>query len=449
MSENCQDLRDFLSGNLEVQFFSEIEGLREHWYECEECRAHLTDAISLIDSREKAYLSRIVDNLQLLHRQFEYAEWRVLHPPVAESLKPLNFRPEDLQPEVVEFDVEKSESAPPARQPHTELLKLLAQAGDTTREQLQFLNENWGLCHFCVALRVDSCQYYSKICGPLISSLPPEVQLFIFRAILAAEILDFFREQFPAEVGPTIYRTVEHAAPEFLRKYLQDQKPLLHIANSPPSAHEVPNGPIKMLSEKIEWIEDGVERLKNLGMEQIDLLKSGKQGVSVDDDELCELFGGDLYRKLSPETRSHIRKAELYFRNPMENDFSPAIQQCHSAYEFEFRARISSLLASRLPLDHDGNYGSSGRQLIKKGKFNGKIGLGDQLGYLKDDRWVREILATDGFSADQIYTRASELNRIRNSTKRGNGQLHDAERVRNMLRGSQSILILLFPAGKA
>ncbi|MBZ5515442.1 MAG: hypothetical protein LAN62_11515, partial [Acidobacteriia bacterium] len=256
MSEDCQDLRNFLSGNLEVEYFSDIgiESLREHWYECEECQAQLPDAISRIDARAKAYLSRIVDNLRLLHREFEYTEWQVLHPPVADSLKPPNLRPEDLQPKVVEFteeDLKNITSAPPARQPHAELLKLLAQAGNATRGQLEFLNEHWGLCPFHVA-RGDSCEYYSEVCGPLISSLPQEVQLFVFRAMLASEILDLFREEFlagrmsatdqvspsptldllteefPAEVGSTIYRTVENAAPEFLRKYLQEQEQTIH-----------------------------------------------------------------------------------------------------------------------------------------------------------------------------------------------------------------------------
>ena len=463
MSEDCQYLRDFLSGNLEVEYFSDIdiEGLRKHWRECEECQAHLPDAISLIDSRAKAYLSRIVDNLRLLHRQFEYAEWQILHPPVADSLKPLNFSPEDLQPikvgedlRPIKFDVEgfrrRNQPDRPARQPHTELLKLLAEAANTTRGQLQFLNERWGLCYFCVA-RGDLCEYDSEICGPLISSLPQEVQLFVFRAMLASEILALFPEELPAESDSTIYRTVENATPEFLRKYLQEQEQTIRsksVVLPEPGERQGPSDTGKIL-ETVGWIKEDVERLKDLAADQIKLLqKSEEQKVTVDEDELCVLYGRDLYPKLSPETRSHIRKAELYFRNPIENDFSPAIQQFHSAYECEFRGRISSLLARRLPLDRDGNYGLPRRELIKQRKFNGKIGLGDQLGYLKNDPQVRKILATDGLSADQIYTGASELNHIRNSTKRGNGQLRDAERVRSMLRGSQSILMLLFPPGK-
>ena len=172
MNTDCQYLRDFPSGN--VEYFPELKYLRDHWHECEECQAHLPDAISLIDSTAKVYLSRIDDNLRLLHRQFEYAEWQILHPPLADSLKPLNFRPEDLQPIVIPFT-----PSPPLteQEPLTELLKLLAQAGGTTRRQLEFLNEAWGLCPFCVA-RGDRCEYYSEVCGPLIASLPQDVQLF-------------------------------------------------------------------------------------------------------------------------------------------------------------------------------------------------------------------------------------------------------------------------------
>lgn len=450
MSEDCQDLRDFLSGNLEVEYYSDIEKLRKHWYKCEECRTLLTDAISRIDSREKAYFSRIGDNLQLLHRQFEYAEWQALHPPVADSLKPLDLRPEDLQPETFKFDVEETLPAPPARQLHTESLKLLAQAGNTTREQLEFLNENWGLCSFCVA-RGDSCEYYSEICGPLISSLPQDVQLFVFRAMLASEILNLFPEEFPAEFGSTIYRTVENAGPEFLRKYLEQQEQTIHSKSAVllvPGEHQGPSDTGKIL-ETVVGIKDDVERLKDLAVDQIERLqKSEKQKVTVDEDELRGLYGRDLYPKLSPETRCHIRMAELYFRNPIEDEFTPAIMHYHSAYECEFRGRISTLLARRLQQDRDGNYGSSGRLLIRRGKFNGRVGLGDQLGYLKEDVKVRKVLADDGFNADEIYTNASELNRIRNDTKRGGGQPRDADRVRNLLRGSQSILMLLFPTGK-
>jgi len=197
-------------------------------------------------------------------------------------------------------------------------------------------------------------------------------------------------------------------------------------------------------------IKDDVERLKDLAVDQIERLqKSEKEKVTVDEDELRGLYGRDLYPKLSPETRRRIRMAELYFRNPIENEFFPAIMSYHSAYDCEFRGRISKLLARRLQQERGGNYGSPGRLLIRGGKFNGRLGLGDQLGYLRDDRRVREILANHGFSADEIYSKASELNDIRNKAKRVNGQPRDAERVRNMLRGSQSILMLLFPAGKA
>lgn len=467
MSEDCQFLRDFLAGNLEFEYFSDIgiESLREHWHECEECQAHLPDAISLIDSRAKAYLSRIGDNLRLLHRQYEYAESRVLHPPVTDSLGPLNFRPEDLQPKVVKFDWEDLQtlSHSPARQPLTELLKLLAQEGGIIREQLQFLNERWGLCYFCVA-RGDSCEYYSEVCGPLISSLPQDVRLFVFRAILASEILGFFPEEFPAEFGPIIYRTIENAAPAFLREYLKEQESLTHNASSPSPLHEVLNGPLKMLSEKIEWIEDGVERLTNVGLEQVDLLKSGKQGISVDDDELCELFGGgNLYRKLSPETQHLLRKAELHFRNPQEDDFYPAIKYFHRAYECEFRGRITRELIDRLVNQghKDKDYGSAGHELLKHGRFNGKLSLGEQLWYLgrdkkglPNDTRVREILLALGLNVDEIHRTATDLNNERNRAEHPpegsqGSPRRDAERVRDMIRGSRSILMLLFPTAKA
>ncbi len=314
MSEDCQDLRDFLSGNADYEFFSDIESLRAHWYECEECRTLVPDAISRIDSTEKAYLSCIRDNLQVLHRQFEHAESQVLHPPVNDPLKPLTFTAEDVHTKVIPFTATANLGPSKPEQ----VLKLLADAGFEARGQLQGLNENWGLCSFCVAQ--GDCEYYSEVCGPLISSLHLDVQLFVFRAMLAAEILEYVGspEEFPARFSSTIYRTIEIAAPEFLRKYLREQEALIHNMRSPSSPHEVLTESLKKLSERVEWIEDGVERLKNLGTEQIDLLKSGKQGISVDDDELCAMYGQDLYRKLSPETQRLIRKAELHFRDPKE-----------------------------------------------------------------------------------------------------------------------------------
>jgi hypothetical protein len=65
----------------------------------------------------------------------------------------------------------------------------------------------------------DDGEYSSRVCGSLIASLKKQVQNVVFEAILAAYVLNLFKGEadFPAEFGLTILRTVERAAPEFLK----------------------------------------------------------------------------------------------------------------------------------------------------------------------------------------------------------------------------------------
>ncbi len=142
-----------------------------------------------------------------------------------------------------------------------------------------------------------------------------------------------------------------------------------------------------------------------------------------------------------------------------EGDFYPAIKFFHKVYECEFRGKITRELIHRLVKRGDEDYGSAGHELTKNGKFNGRLSLGEQLWYLGRDKKdlpndirVRDILLALGLDVDEIYRTATDLNNERNRAEhpREGSQgspRRDAERVRDMIRGSHSILMWLFPTG--
>ena len=315
------------------------------------------------------------------------------------------------------------------------------------------MNDNWGLQPFFVA--PGDGEYSSRVCGPLIASLAKEVQYFVFEAILAADVLNLFKGEFPREFGRTMLLVVERAAPEFLRRYLDEQKRLF------PKARRNRNILSTPYDERIPVVRENIDRLK-ADLEDVgDSLKAGQmeilrrlngtayQAAEIDAD-LSNQLGKELFVKLSSETRQRLNTAECSFRRDCESgEFRPSIFDFHRAYECEFRHRISGPLARNLVENGHTDYplSDSPKQLVVAGKFNGqKLTLGDQLWFLLNDELVRNTVSNLGFDIKEIHRGASRLTKVRNNAAHDRPcSEKEACDIRDMLLGTNSCLKALFP----
>jgi hypothetical protein len=156
---------------------------------------------------------------------------------------------------------------------------------------------------------------------------------------------------------------------------------------------------------------------------------------------------------LSSETRILLNKAECAFRSNREADeFRPSILDFHQAYEYEFRHRISGPLAQKLVEDGHTNYPSEDaqKQLVVARKFNGRLGLGEQLWFLLNDELVRSIVSALGFDVDEVHRGASRVSAARNAAAHGrNCSATEATHVRDMLLSTHGCLKTLFPPNLA
>ncbi len=447
----CRDLRDLLAGNLRAEYFSDVEAIRQHWRECEKCRASFPDGIAQLKGIEDYALSQIRRNIGRLHEQYSSEKRSILFPPEQIELEPLTVAKPQRAREVVLHSA--SDEPSESQEPHMRVLILLANKGETLREQLQVINDNWGLDVFRVAL-FDDGEYSSRVCGSLIASLTKDVQSFVFQAILAADVLNLFEGEFPPEFGRTMLRTVERAVPEFLRLYLDGQKKLSLLGQSILSApHEQR---LSVVSEKIERLavdlEDVGDSLKAGQMEIFRQLKGRTYQPTEIDEDIMNLLGKELFGKLSSETRRLLNKAECAFRSYREADeFRPSILDFHRAYEYEFRHRVSGPLANKLVENGYTNYppADGQKQLVVARKFNGKLGLGDQLWFLLNDELVRSIVSALGFDVEEVHRGASRVNAARNDA--AHGRIHsatEATHVRDTLLGTHSCLKSLFPSSR-
>jgi len=60
--DSCRDLHDLLSGNLNAEYFSDIEALRQHWLYCDKCQKFLPNAAEQLQGIKDRTLSRIRKN---------------------------------------------------------------------------------------------------------------------------------------------------------------------------------------------------------------------------------------------------------------------------------------------------------------------------------------------------------------------------------------------------
>jgi hypothetical protein len=259
-----------------------------------------------------------------------------------------------------------------------------------------------------------------------------------------------FESEFPKDFGRTMYQTVEHAVPEFLRAYRDKQTRLLS-KGSVPSVPEEPEP--KRLAELTEMVGRLASDLSDIG----DSLKAGQmetmrrldrktvQLVEIEHD-LENYLSQELFSRLSRETQTFLSKAERLFRVGSEiDDFDPSVQTFQRAYESEFRRCITAPLVKILVDRGHSNYTSvDGKKLVSKGTF-GQLTLGQQLWFLQRDELVRSILMHLGFDVPKIDQAASALNATRRNAAHGRTcTYNEAAHVRDMLLGINSILKALF-----
>jgi len=457
----CQDLNYFLAGNLVPEYFSDIEELRQHWENCENCHTLLPDVNEQIKQFENLWLSKIQNNIARLYREHCAAkedlikEASVRRAKVNEKWVQSHPQREDgtilfVPPTQAEMQAVR-EAPSEDQQVHSRFLVLLAEKGQDVREQLQIMNDNWGLDYFRLALNDNSCQYDSRVCGALIMSLSTEVQYFAFQSIAAADILQLFDGQCPPKFGCALYLTVERATPEFLRLYLDEQEPspigqglTSSVGESEPRRDSILFEKIARLSADLGDIGD------SLKAGQMEVLSRNKPSIyqeSEIEEDIINHFGKELFTKLGSETQQLLRNAEVSFRRNMDEN-RPAVLDFQKAYECEFRHRITGPLVQELIQKGHTRYPSanSQKELIKKGIFNWRLGLGDQLWFLLEDQMVRSIVSALGVNIGEIHKSACRINKVRNEAAHRNVSRTDATAVRDTLR---TALKALFPQRKS
>jgi hypothetical protein len=459
--DSCRDLHDLLSGNLNAEYFSDIDALRQHWLNCGTCQELLPNAVAELQIIEDYALSTIRKNIEQLHLEYRSKTASMLF-----ESKQTKFEPAVpitlSKPPTIEITLDMLERGPESpsdsEQLYTRLLILLAEKGERARNQLQVINDNWGLDYFRVIPDNDVGEYDSRVCGPLIVYLSTEIQVFLFQSILAADILNKLAEgEFPASLGFIVYRTVEHAAPELLKRYLDEQKHLVLEQTDVLRPNELEREQDSGISSRIEKLASEMksvgDSLKAVPIETFRLLKKNTYDTKEIDEDLTNRLGKKLFDVLSPRTRELLNAAEHSYRHASENnEFRPSILDFHGAYEFEFRRRISGPLARVLIESGQVEYPliDGRKQLVVAGKFNGALTLGEQLYLLQNDERVKNIVTGLGFDVKEMHRGASRLSKARNDVAHDRGcSRTEADRIRDTLLGPQSIFKSLFPSNRS
>jgi len=361
---------------------------------------------------------------------------------------------------------------------HSRLLILLASKGELVREQLQVINDNWGLDYFRVApvnsgisdVRVSApagippaCtsdgegEYDSRVCGPLILSLPEQTQVFVFHAILAADVVNtLFEGQVPPKLGLALYAITERAAPEYLRYYLNQTKSSLTSPSNISILDEVKQRTLPEQSEKIDplatIVEDIGDSLKAGQMEIFRLLRPATFQEKEIAEDLKAYLGKDLYGSLTSNTQRILCLAEKGYRAGLEkDDFRAAILDFHQAYQIEFRHRISRFVSQRLAAEKIAEYPPTGDRklwIAKKG-MHSMPDLGEQVHYLKTDEKIRAIVSAEGWDVAGICKCVKPILDSRNDAAHHRPvNLETVDKLRKGLRESFAMLISKAHRGK-
>ncbi len=456
----CQDLEDFLSGNLEPAYFSEIDSYRQHWEECPVCQRDFPNAKVEIQNAESYALSQIREHIGHLCREYTAAKNKMLQPPPPRK------------PEAVKLAVPHKKFitfVPPAKLPnindpteqqklYKSLLVMLGEKGDEVRELLQIMNDNWGLDYFRVVLAnaSSSSEYDSRFCGSLISSLREDVQRFVFQSLLAADILESLDIESSPQSSCKLYKTVEFAAPEFLRVYLEEQKLLMSAQVLSGSTSPQDQKDLSVLMDKIDHIavnvNDGIDSLKAVQMEWFRRSKPSTYDATEIEEDLVNLLGKSLYESLTPDTRRYLNRGESLFRQSLHaelKDFRASLIDFNEAYNHEFRNRISGPVARILLESGNTNYpvAEDKVKFVKDGKFNGRLTLGEQIHFLVHDEHVRNIVGELNVSVKDVLRCASRIRDVRNNAAHPDRPTVSESDVRNVRDTLRDGLGALFPKG--
>jgi hypothetical protein len=454
----CQDLHDLLAGDLQVSWFSYLAELLNHWRHCERCQILLPEAVAQISRIESTWLFQIRRAIEQLRQDYDSEKQQLIREESVRREAETKSFDESHPPDkdgIIEFDVAwaqaESEAPSPEQRLHREFLILLRAKGEAIREQLEDMNDSAGLDYFRLVSQDGFCEYSSRLCGPLIASLPKETQNFVFRAILSADISLLFEDGYPLKSELAIHSIVERAAPGFLREYFESEKPNTD-QDDPPTMNSDEHRPSSAVSKTIERLssdlKDVGDSLKAGQMETIRILEQKRHQTSEIMEDLQNLLGKQLFTSLCTETRRYLQMGERYFRRGTElDDFVPSIHNFQRAFECEFGQRISRPLAQKLVQKGFNQYGLKGGrvpQLIQGGQLN-RLGLGQQLSYLREDKSVREMLSGMGFEVDAIVDTGLALNKTRNKATHGSDCSHaEASRVRDIMLGPHSGFKALF-----
>jgi hypothetical protein len=172
---SCQDLQDLLSGNLEVEYYSDMETLVQHWHKCGLCKESRPNAAIRIKKMQDAFAAQLHKNLVMLHFQYRSEELNLVN---AEATREPRYLEKQIQVGDETILWTEREERPESEALDMQVLLLLESKGVEVRDQLQLVNDSWGLDYF--RLTDKDCEYDSQVCGPLVASLTEEEQFFVF-----------------------------------------------------------------------------------------------------------------------------------------------------------------------------------------------------------------------------------------------------------------------------
>lgn len=458
MEKQCGELQEFLTGALVPEYLEPIENWRFHWHECEQCQRSLPNAMEQLDSLVDGTLDAIRDDIQFIHGNYQGETERIVaeFDEAERGLTDSENIGTEAQDGIAIFEPCSHETAAELYQArmrkHAQLMMALKRAGVMIQGQLNFINLNWGLDFFHLVSEDEPYVYDSPLCTPLIASLPIELEVFIFESILAADVVGSFQGNLSGECAATVRKVIKHAAPEFLRRYLENEAQISSTQDTPTS---LTAGLAKQLSAIPDRIRELAERIDDVGdslkagqMESIRLLERRTKRAVDFEPFLEQELGNDLYHRFSDSTQRDLQLAEYYFaNNPEPDDYSHTIRYFHRAYEKEFRRRVLKPLIRSLVDRGHVNFSSEGcdRPLLVNRCINRSITLGQVLKYLERAPVVRDIVNGLGLTVDEIWQSGNAIQRARNDAEHGEScHREDAVRVRSMVLGENSILRLVY-----
>lgn len=345
------------------------------------------------------------------------------------------------------------------------LFELLRRAGEV-QDQLGYVHSCYGSGGFQAIVEKDSeDEDATNECAPFIWSLPEDTRQFVFVAILAKQLLtslsSYYRLPPKQKLEnslldlPHLYTTLEAAAAQYLRRYLAEHSDTNDRSERATEEIRKPETERTGLQASLEELrrdmEDHFDSLRAGQMEILRVWGSQRRRAIEYEPLIAEQLGHGFYQKLDRDTKRALLLGQSFYESNTEPDgYGPAIHYFYRAYENEFRVRIVRPLGTRLAelghLDYElrdrGVY-----PLMKSGRINEKLGVGQVLRYVRKDELVQHLLDSQGLEISKILETASRLASIRNpSTHDEFSNRESADKFKNLLLGKSSALQHLFPA---